>query len=108
METLFTLAQNFVGQFGSPDEWWAHTHLVVCRDNGKGDPVPGDIEILGTAQEASQAGVPGDIQSKMAEMLKEHISKGEVYAYAAVTDPQRRHWELAAIPCSTRATSALA
>jgi hypothetical protein len=93
LETLFLLSQKFLYQFETPEEWWTHVHLFVFYSED-------DIRICENAKESKDAGVPDEIQEQLMTTLKEHMARGETYAYAAIR--KEAGWEFAAIPGTTQ------
>lgn len=89
MEHAYRVAQAFMSQFESPEEWFANVHLIVQKSQD-------DVLICSNARESCEAGVPDNLQVKLADLVKEHASKGEVNAYVAMFQDQE--WDLAVIP----------
>jgi hypothetical protein len=95
MEHAYRVAQAFMPQFKSPEEWFANVHLIVQKSQD-------DVVICSNARESRDAGVPDNLQVKLADLVKEHASKGEVNAYVAIL--QGQEWDLAVIPVENQET----
>ena len=95
---VYKVAQAFLAQFASPHEWFANVHLIVHHG-------PEEVTICSTAKESQEAGVPDNLQVKLADLVKEHAEKGEVFAYVAFKRRQPEGgWDLMAIPGHSRET----